>query len=390
MANRPTKVPLVVHIIYALGVGGLENGLVNLINSVPRERYRHAIVCLQSSTDFAKRIEGGDVPIYSLHKRTGKDFGLYLRLGRLLRQLNPDIVHTRNISTLEGQVIAAMLAPAARRVHGEHGRDMFDVSGLNVKYNLFRRMVRPLVHRYVALSRDLERWLVDQIRVEPSRIGQIYNGVDVGKFRPRGAGESAFLWSQEFADATKVIIGSVGRMAMVKDHVTLVRGFIDMVRLQPNLRDIARLVIVGDGPCREACVRLAAEAGLSDCVYFTGERNDVAELMRAMDIFVLPSLGEGISNTILEAMATGLPVVATRVGGNPELVEPSVTGCLVPAGSPHAMAKAMLEYVCDSQLRRRHGSAGRARVERAFSLPTMVAAYVQTYDGVLRCKKDVR
>ncbi len=387
MRSSPTRSPLVVHVIYSLGVGGLENGLVNLINNMPRDRYRHAIVCLHSVTDFAKRIQGGDIPIYSLDKKPGKDPGLYVRLGRLLGRLKPDIIHTRNLAALEGQVIAAIAVPHARRVHGEHGRDIFDVAGLSVKYNLLRRLIRPFVHRYIAVSRDLEKWLVDQIRVEPSRISQIYNGVDSQKFRPRGTEDSAPPWSAQFADAQHVVIGSVGRMAAVKDHQTLVRAFVELMREEPHLREIARLVIVGDGPCREDCARLLAEAGFSDYAYLAGERNDVAECMRGMDIFVLPSLGEGISNTILEAMATSLPVVATQVGGNPELVQPAVTGRLVPADAPQAMAQALLEYVCDARLRRSHGSAGRAIIEQRFSLPAMVAAYMQTYDAVLRTKE---
>ncbi|GAO34858.1 sugar transferase [Sulfuricella sp. T08] len=379
MSMRP---PLIVHVIYSLDVGGLENGLVNLINNMPRDRYRHAIVCLHSFTDFAKRIQGSDVPIYSLDKKPGKDLGLYVRLGRLLRQLKPDIVHTRNLAALEGQVVAA-IAVSARRVHGEHGREV-DVAGLNIKYNLLRRMIRPFVHRYIAVSRDLEQWLIDQIGVEPSRIKQIYNGVDSQKFRPWRVEDPAPPWQAQLANDQHVIIGSVGRMAVIKDHLTLVRAFIMLIQQHPQLRETTRLVIVGDGPCRENCAQLLAEAGLSDCAYLMGEQNDVAELMRAMDIFVLPSLGEGVSNTILEAMATGLPVVATQVGGNPELVQASVTGRLIPADAPQAMAQALFDYVNDAQLRVSHGRAGRAIIEHQYSLPTMVSAYMQTYDTVLR------
>lgn len=377
------KAPLVAHVIYSLGVGGLENGLVNLINNMPRDRYRHAIICLQGYTDFAKRIQGSDVAIYSLDKKPGKDPGLYVRLGRLLRQLKPDIVHTRNLAALEGQVVAAMTV-SARRVHGEHGRDVFDVAGRNVKYNLLRRMVRPLVHRYIAVSRDLEQWLTGKIGVEPSRISQIYNGVDSQKFRPRRTEDSALPLPAQFTSGQHVIIGSVGRMAVVKDHATLARAFIELIRQHPQLRETARLLIVGDGPCREGCAQMLVEAGLSDCACLAGERNDVAELIRAMDIFVLPSLGEGISNTILEAMATGLPVVATQVGGNPELVQENVTGRLVPADAPQVMAQALFDYMNDARLRSSHGDAGRAVIERSFSLPAMVNAYMQTYDAVLQ------
>lgn len=381
-SGNPGRAPLVVHVIYSLGVGGLENGLVNLVNNMPRDRYRHAIVCLHGYTDFAKRIRGDDVPVYSLDKKPGKDPGLYVRLGRMLRRLEPDIVHTRNLAALEGQAVAAM-AVHARRVHGEHGREA-DAAGNNMKYNLLRRMIRPLVHRYIAVSRDLEQWLAGQIGVEPSRISQIYNGVDSEKFRPRRAEDPAPPLPPPFAGGQRVVIGSVGRMAVIKDHLTLVRAFTILIRQHPELRETARLLIVGDGPCREACAQLLAEAGLSDCACLAGERNDVAELMRAMDVFVLPSLSEGISNTILEAMATGLPVVATRVGGNPELVQENVTGRLVSADAPQEMAQALYDYVNDARLRGSHGGAGRAVIGRRFSLEAMVDAYMRTYDTVLR------
>jgi sugar transferase (PEP-CTERM/EpsH1 system associated) len=268
-------------------------------------------------------------------------------------------------------------------VHGEHGREI-DVAGLNIKYNLLRRMIRPFVHRYITVSRDLEQWLIDQIDVEPSRIKQIYNGVDSQKFRPWSVEDPPPPWQAQFANEQHVIIGSVGRMAAIKGHLTLVRAFILLIQQHPHLLETARLVMVGDGPCREDCAQLLVEAELSDCAYLMGERSDVAELMRAMDVFVLPSLGEGISNTILEAMATGKPVLATRVGGNPELVQESVTGRLVPADAPQVMAQALFDYVNDARLRESHGSAGRATIERQYSLAAMVSAYMQTYDAVLQ------
>ncbi len=182
--------PLIVHVIHHLGVGGLENGLVNLINHIPSERYRHAIVCLKGYSDFRRRILRDDVEIVALNKREGKDFNLYIDLFRTLRRLQPDIVHTRNLSTIEGQVIAAV-AGARVRVHGEHGRDMVDLYGKNRKYNLLRKAIRPLVTHFVAVSKDLENWLINTIGAAPHRINQIYNGVDSGRFYPRNGNEFA-------------------------------------------------------------------------------------------------------------------------------------------------------------------------------------------------------
>lgn len=374
--------PLVVHVIHRLGTGGMENGLVNLINHMPLERYRHAIVCLQGYTDFRQRIRRDDVEIYDVNKRDGHDFGAYWRLYRILRKLKPDILHTRNLSALESQVVGTA-ACVRGRVHGEHGRDIYDLHGKNRKYNLLRKMIQPLVGHYIAVSRDLAGWLHDTVGVPDRKITQIYNGVDSVKFHPPGDGRIS-IGPDRFASDTDIVIGSVGRLAQVKDFPTLIRAFHRLRELWPEGCSRLRLVIVGDGPARTECEHLIATLGLADQIWLTGDRSDVAELMRGMDLFVLPSLGEGISNTILEAMATGLPVVATAVGGNPELVEDGQTGKLVAPGDADALAQTLLSYVRDSGQLRMQGRAAREKIDAHFSMEAMVAGYLGVYDGVLR------
>lgn len=365
--------PLIAHVIFRLAVGGLENGLVNLINRTPQ--YRHAIVCLTDYTDFHRRIRHDAVSLHALHKREGHDYAVLLRLWRLLRALCPHIVHSRNLAALEAQ-LPALLAGVRGRVHGEHGRDVHDLDGSRTSHRWLRRAFRPLVRRYIPLSRDLERYLRDDIGVPEPKIAQIYNGVDAARFHP--AGERAVL-PDGFAPPGTVVIGTVGRLAAVKDQITLVRAFITLLEREPQLRTRARLVIVGEGELRTQARALLEQSGLTALAWLPGARDDVPELMRAMDVFVLPSLAEGISNTILEAMASGLPVIATRVGGNGELVAEGATGMLVPAAQPAILAEALAIYVDDEALRRRHGAAGRARVEREFSMEAMVARYVEVY-----------
>ncbi len=378
MAHRDA--PLIVHVIHRLGVGGLENGLVNLINRMPEARYRHAIVCLQGHTDFAKRLKRNDVAIYDVAKRDGHDLGVYLRLFKIFRQLRPAIVHTRNLSALESQVIAA-LAGVRARVHGVHGRDTYDLYGENRKYNLLRRLIRPFVGHYIAVSRDLQHWLINTIGVRPDRVSQIYNGVDNVRFHPA---PRTLHDPEGFFQPDCLVIGSVGRMAAVKDYPNLVRAFLVLIELAPDLRDRLRLMLVGDGENRVGCMELLQQHGVTQLAWLPGERADIPELMAAMDIFVLPSLGEGISNTLLEAMASGLPVVASDVGGNPELVRVGVTGQLVPAANADAMASALLNYVRDAELRQKHGQAARAIIEREFSMNAMVQGYLSVYDRVLK------
>jgi sugar transferase (PEP-CTERM/EpsH1 system associated) len=380
--HQPGQPPLIAHVIHHLGVGGMENGLVNLINHIPPERYRHAIVCLKGYSDFYKRITRQPVEIIALNKREGNDIGMYLRLFRTLRQLNPDIVHTRNLATMEGQLIAAA-ARVRARVHGEHGRDIFDLHGANRKYNLLRKAISPFVGHFIAVSQDLESWLVNTVGVAPGRVSQIYSGVDSVRFCPRGGTPSA-TGPDGFFTQDAIVVGSVGRMAAVKDFPNLVRAFQLMLEREPAARARLRLLIVGEGIHRQTCIEMVQRSGLADLAWFPGERADIAELMRAMDIFVLPSLGEGISNTILEAMSTGLPVVATRVGGNVELIREGVTGKLVPPGEPERLAEALLDYYRRPELLHHHGETARRLIESSFAMQAMTAGYVEVYDKVLR------
>ena len=374
--------PLVMHVVYRFDTGGLENGIVNLINHLPASAYRHAIVALTEVTDFRKRIRNQDVEFISLHKKPGHGLWLYPRLFALMRRLRPAIVHTRNLAALE-VAVPAWLAGVPVRLHGEHGRDVGDLDGSNRKYQWLRRLYRPFITHYVALSRDLTGYLVERVGVTPQRVSQVYNGVDTARFRPaaRRAGQTAEpIMGCPFDPACHWLVGTVGRMQPVKDHVTLARAFLLALELHPALRERLRLVIVGDGPLRAPCQALLDAADAADLAWLPGERNDVPELMRGMHCFVLPSLAEGISNTILEAMASGLPVIATKVGGNADLVQHDHTGLLVPADDAEAMARALLRLATAPEAAAVMGQAGRAKAEARFSLLAMVAAYRNLYD----------
>jgi len=372
--------PLIVHLIYRLDVGGLENGLVNLINRLPDARYRHAVVCLTDSTGFGQRIRRDDVPVHALHKRQGKDLGVYFRLWRYLRRIRPDLVHTRNLAALDC-VLAAVLAGVPRRIHGEHGRDMRDVDGGSFKYRALRRFLSPLVHRFVPLSLELQDYLVHRVGVAPEKIRLICNGVDTELFQPARNGRAA-LPVDGFAPPESWVIGTVLRMEAVKDPLTLVRAFLLLLQL-PEARERLRLVMIGDGSLRPEIEAVLRSANAERSVWLPGSRDDVPSLMRAMDMFVLPSIAEGISNTILEAMASGLPVVATRVGGNPELVVEGKTGYLVPPSDPEAMASAILAYSRDETKRLAHGQEGRRRAVERFSIDRMVGEYDSMYREIL-------
>jgi sugar transferase (PEP-CTERM/EpsH1 system associated) len=381
------KPPLVAHIIYSLGTGGLENGLVNIINRTPPERYRHAIICLTSAQEFASRITAPDVQIVELHKQEGIDPSMYLRLLQILRQLRPAIIHSRNLAALDSQVVGLFL-PGVKQVHGEHGRDIYDLDGSNWKYRMLRRSMRPVIDRYIAVSRDLEQWLLESIRVKPGSLRQIYNGVDRTSFKPAGAGRSELLPQGFLPSDAAVVLGTVGRLVEVKDQAMILRAVHLLVQQEPPLADIVRVVIVGDGPLRRQLQELTQELGLTEIVWFAGDRTDVPALLRTMDIFLLPSLAEGISNTILEAMATGLPVLATGTGGNPELVESGTNGYLVPVGDFSQLALRIRELVDAPDVRAKMGQKARSLIEERFDWDRTVNDYLAIYDDLLGIKTE--
>jgi sugar transferase (PEP-CTERM/EpsH1 system associated) len=374
--------PLIVHIIYRLGIGGLENGLVNLINNMPQDTYRHAIVCLKDSTDFKQRLTRSDVRIYQIHKKEGQDWDSLLRVYRLLKELKPAIVHTRNLAAVEYQ-FSAWLARVKCRVHGEHGWDVFDPDGSNIKYQWVRRSIKPLIQRYIPLSKQLESYLTDKIHVPKRKITRICNGVDTTQFYPlKGKKMPVSGCPFSFSPQDK-IIGTVGRMHGVKDQITLVKAFILVCQREPSLKQTLKLIIVGDGPLKQPAIKLLIEHQLIDNAWLPGDRNDVAEIMRRFDLFILPSQAEGISNTLLEAMATALPMIATHVGGNPELVEDGKTGQLTPPGDPESMAVKILDYIQHIEKMRQHSQQAYHRALTEFSLVAMVERYKTVYDSLL-------
>jgi len=379
MTSEPPS--LIVHVVFRFAIGGLENGVVNLVNRLPLHAWRHAIVALTDVDPmFAKRINRDDVELISLHKRLGHAVPLYPRIYSLLRKLRPAIVHTRNLAALEA-VVPAWAARVPARIHGEHGRDARDPAGTRLRYQWARRAYKPFVTRYVAVAPDLAQYLRDGIGVAPSRIDQIYNGVDTQRFHPSPHREA--VAGCPFRPGEHWIVGTVGRMDTVKDQVNLAHAFVQAIHLHPAAMRRLRLVLVGDGVLRAQIESILGSAGLRDLAWLPGEREDVPALMRSFDCFALPSLAEGVSNTILEAMATQLPVVATRVGANALLVEHGLSGTLVPASDSAALAAAIVGYFADPALARRHGRAGRQLAEKRFSIGRMVDQYHSLYSSAL-------
>ena len=382
MTVNQVPAPLIVHVVYRFRVGGLENGLVNLVNRLPPQSWRHAIVSLTDIDEgFAARITRNDVRYVALGKGSGHAFPLYPRLFRIFRELKPALVHTRNIAALEASA-PAWAANVPARVHGEHGRDVDDLDGSSRRYRWVRRAFSPFITRYIAVSPDLARYLGEQVGIAGGRIEQIYNGVDTTRFRPPPAGKAP-LPGCPFAASDHWLVGTVGRMETVKDQTNLARAFVRALELHPEARRRMRLVLIGDGALRPQVEAILAAAGVRDLAWLPGELADVPAVLQGLDCFVLPSLAEGVSNTILEAMATALPVIATRVGANGELVQDGITGRLVPASDSEALARAMVWYLGDPATAMQHGVSGRQCAERRFSLDRMVDDYHRLYSELV-------
>lgn len=377
MAKHDTR-PLVMHVVYRFDVGGLENGIVNIINRLPVSEFRHSVVALTHCSErFSRRITRDDVSYVSLEKPPGQGWRVYRRIWGLFREARPAIVHSRNIAALEMQLPAAC-AGVPVRVHGEHGWDVTDPRGDSRKYRLVRRAFSPFVTHYVALSRQLRQYLTESVGIAEDRVVCIPNGVDEQKFAPV-AGHSR----PAEGVTGRVVVGTVGRLGAIKGHCGFVDAVGELVGEGGIPRHLVRVRIVGDGPSRSDVERRIASLGLDDVFELPGESNDVSEVMRELDIFVLPSLAEGISNTVLEAMASGLPVIATDVGGNRELIDEGRTGEVVPPDNPHALAEAMARYIRSPTLRQSHGEQGRMRIEREFGLTRMIEAYRSLYERAL-------
>jgi sugar transferase (PEP-CTERM/EpsH1 system associated) len=280
----------------------------------------------------------------------------------------------------------AMLAGVPVRINGAHGRDASDPDGTNPRHRMLRRVMLPFHDCMYGNSADLVRWNREFIGVPANKSRLLGNGIDSDKFHPAVHGKDDV---PGFGPGCTVI-GTVGRIQDVKNHAGLVDAFIALRQLLPAQAASLRLAIVGDGPLLTRLRQKVSDAGIADLVWLPGGRTDIADILRSLDIFCMPSLAEGTPGSALEAMASGLPVVGTRVGGLPEVVDDGVTGMLVPPDDAPAMAAALARYAADPGVARLHGVAGRERILNRYNMPAMVAAYQSMYDTLCDRKTNLR
>jgi glycosyltransferase involved in cell wall biosynthesis len=354
-----------------LDVGGLERVVLDLIREAGRDGHAASVVCLERPGLLADAATELGARVVSVGKRPGVRPGVVLRIRRVLRELSPDVVHTHQLGAL------AYAGPAARRlgipvIHTEHGKHYAG----RLRWRLLGRLAARSARRVFAVSADIRRELRDCRIAPPGKLGHVPNGVNVERF---DIGDNVARLRREFGLPADVpVIGTVGRLSPVKRHDVLLRGF---ARLK---HPTARLLVVGDGPVREELVSLAAGLGISDRVVFAGYRDRPERALAAMDLFALTSDSEGMPLAILEAWAAGKPVIATRVGGVPELVADGRTGLLFPAGDDGSLAERMNWLLTDPALGDALGVAGRALVRERFDTRVMAATYLRHYRALIR------
>jgi glycosyltransferase involved in cell wall biosynthesis len=356
----------IVHVVLQLSMGGMEKLLVEFARHADRSRFALRFVALGPFGGLGEEIAACGWPVTALEAAPGLRPSLVGRLAWLFRRWGADVVHTHNTKPLLYAAPAVRLAGTPRLVHTRHGQRF----GARPRETALFRTAGRLADCVVSVSHDSAR-LSAREGIARNKLCTVWNGIDTTRFayagpRPRGPAVM------------------VGRLSPEKDVGTLLQAVAQAVREEPGFR----LVVAGDGSCLPALLRQAAELRLNEHVHFLGEVRQVADVLASAALFVLPSLTEGISLTLLEAMARGLPVVATRVGGTPEVVRDGQTGILVPPQAPAELAAAMLRLWRDPAASQGMGRLGRARVQADFEVRRMVAEYEALYTRLLEQQRS--
>lgn len=362
----------VAHIVTSFDMGGLQNGIVNIVNASDSARVRHTILSMRDKLDLGERLQQGDVHTVGIPE--GRVPAAYRLIAQELSRIAPDVVHTRNWGTYPDGVLAARKAGVRARVHGYHGRDLVNAHSEKLRRRLMGKFLASMTDRFIALTPSMKREYTRDFWVAERRVDVIPNGIDL---------ERMTRFEADPALRSPFTVSTVGRLAPVKNVPFLVRAFARMSERGPD--DV--LAIAGDGPEREVIEKVAAEEDLGGALVLLGERKDAPAVMKASDVYVQPSFYEGMSNTIVEAMACGVAVIATDVGGNGFVAGRDGTAVLVPSDDVAALSAALDELRRDLGRRERLAEAGRRRVTELFGLDSMVEAYTAVYEDVCALRR---
>lgn len=368
MSARP-----VTHFVENLERGGLERTVIDLVRTQVARGQRCQVVCLFQRGALAGELDALGVPVLACGKRRGLDLRALARARRHVVAHGSRILHTHNAAAHYHAVLAT-LGLGLRTINTRHGMGALDAASRRERlYRLSLRRTGAVATVCEAARRELERsgW------PHATDLVAVPNGIDIERFAARDERVRDRLAATLGLPPQTRLVGTVGRLNRVKDHAGLLQAF---ARLRDAAPDVA-LVVVGDGELRGELAALAAAPGLAGRVHLLGDRGDVAELLRAFDLFVMSSRSEGYSIALLEACASALPIVATAVGGNAEIVHAGENGLLVPPGDPSALADALRAVLGDPARARAMGRAGFDWVRREGSLAAMAERYERLYEG---------
>lgn len=368
--------PTICQLLHSLTVGGAEVLAARLVRRL-RDRYRFVFACLDQLGTLGEELRAEGFVVEVFDRRPGIDARCMRRLQRFWRREKVELVHAHQYTPFFYALAARGLRRRPPALFTEHGRWFPDYP--RRKRIVFNRLMLRRRDRVVAVGDSVRRALVENEGIPDNRIQRIYNGVDFSAFRGAPMERAALRKRLGFA-LDDLLIVQVARLDPLKDHATAIRA----IRRVAAQRANARLVLVGEGPERETIEAEIKRRGVQPHVRLLGLRSDVADLLHASDLFLLTSISEGIPVTLIEAMAAGLPIVSTDVGGVTEVVDRGATGLLAPSGDDAALAEAIFRLADDPGLCRQMGQCARERARAVFSESQMHAGYAAIYEELLR------
>lgn len=371
----PSRRSVVCQVLHSLNVGGAEVLAARLARQL-REDCEFHFVCLDELGSLGEELRADGFPVTVLGRRSGFDWRCAWRLARSLRGARVDLVHAHQYTPFFYAATARQLYRRAPVLFTEHGRHFPDYP--RRKRMLANRLLLSRRDRVVGVGRAVRQALIENEGIPDDRVDVIHNGIDTSRYSQAPPARDAVRHELGLENDDFVML-MVARLDYLKDHATAIRSLQRVVQSRPN----ARLVIAGDGPERTRIERQIEQAGLAAHIRLLGTRNDVERLLRAVDVFLLTSISEGIPLTAIEAMAAEVPVVATHVGGVGEVVDDRVTGLLAAAGNDAELASCLLRLSEMAHERRTMGIAGRERAVSLFSESRMHACYLALYREML-------
>lgn len=365
----------ITHVVENLNRGGLERMVLDLVQRQQQQGHQCQVVCLYETGSLAHELDIAGIPVVACHKGRGIDLRALARARWAIDRHDTDVLHTHNAVAHYQAVIASCGLGVLRVLNTRHGMGAGVRTGR--KEWLYRRALSR-TDLVVTVCEAARRNGLSRGMFPPPKTRVVPNGIAVERFRPASQALRQQVLKMLDLPEDAFLIGNVGRLNWTKDQAGLIQAF----RLVHARHPSARLLLIGDGELRADLEQRAHDEGVRDAVHFLGDRNDVRDLLPGLDLFVMSSVSEGYSMALLEACAVALPIVATDVGGNSEIIDTGRTGQLVPPGEPDALAEAMLQLLERPHLASTYGQAARAWVEKHGSLEAMTDRYERLYQAM--------